>query len=301
MNQVFECKACQNGLKITKEEYIICPNCGSANYVSKNKAEDDNRHYFNEIYSDINIKEAKLRKAAYLLFEKIFKITRIRQQFSFDKIVKYIHNEIIHTNKSLEIGFGGGDELIRFLNDGANIYGLDLSEIAVNKFKEKYSNYQNRVYLGSQIDVCFNLIYCNALFEHLDEPVKFLETARNMLLEKGKLILRIPYLREYPVIESLNDINLWAPCHRVVYSLKGVKELLRNNGYNVIRYNEYDYYGYKVMNQMLKESHQSIMYYRNPYLELPDVKSHLQFIKILVKSLFGKSNTGELILILEKC
>ena len=85
----------------------------------------------------------------------------------------------------LEIGFGSGDHLYSLLQQGVDAYGIDLSITAVTNFKEKYPQYAHTVHCGTRFHMQVDIIYCCALFEHLDQPEQFIQDAAGCLSPSG--------------------------------------------------------------------------------------------------------------------
>jgi 2-polyprenyl-3-methyl-5-hydroxy-6-metoxy-1,4-benzoquinol methylase len=297
------CKACGNNLdKICINSYSFCPFCESANYISDRNAEDDNREYFNSVYSSnaySRVIEKRLRlfeKCEYLYVRIHKKSTR-----SFNLLLKKISELIVGAGKAVEIGFGNGVEMIRFLKAGANIYGLDISEKAIENFKLKYPEYSTRVYYLDRYDSQVDIVYSNALFEHLDNPDHFLANAFSMLSSGGLLIMRIPLITGTLKKDSVDtDINFWKPCHRILYTLKGLAIILEKHGFKISESAALDYYGYNVMSRMRRLGYEDIVHVRNPYVAMDSLQSDLIYTNILIKSLFESAVCSDFALIAMK-
>jgi len=208
---------------------------------------------------------------------------------------------IITTKKSVEVGFGRGDELIKNLRIGADIYGLDISSEAVKNFKLKYPEYAARVAYAASFDFAVDAVYSNALFEHLDNPDEFLSNAFAMLNSGGQLCMRLPIITSKTGAnqDAADDINFWKPCHRILYTLRGLNALFARHGFIVRESASLAYYGYKVMNRMLKLGYKNIAYIRNPYAHFQGM-TELTFKKILLQSFFEKNICSDFALLATK-
>jgi len=161
-----KCKACEGTLKNSiAGSYTFCPSCGSANYVSDRNAEEDNKDYFNSVYSD-KVYSTAIRNRLKLFekFERVHTLMHRSESRRFSLLLEKISELIRHVGKTIEVGFGNGDELIRYLKSGANIYGYDLSTVALRNFQLKYPEFEDRVYTGNINQSCADIIYSNALF-----------------------------------------------------------------------------------------------------------------------------------------
>lgn len=247
--------------------------------------------YFNSVYSDRSRQIIENRRRDFVAFERIysrFHRKEIRRfQFALDHISETIHG----AGTSVEIGFGYGHELIQFLKKGANIYGIDLSAEAVATFKMQHPEYSEKVCCTASWDFEVDALYSNALFEHLDHPSDFLRRAFVMLRPGGRLMMRLPLisLEKYSSRHISFDINFWKPCHRMLYTLKGLQIILGAHGFKIVESAAYAYYGYKVMSSMLKHGYQDVTYVRDPCLPIANLDSEWAYTKLLVKGLVTKT------------
>ncbi|MDR0298829.1 MAG: class I SAM-dependent methyltransferase [Streptococcaceae bacterium] len=116
-------------------------------------------------------------------------------------IVKHL---VIKEGESvLDIGCANG-KLLAMLNEKRKINGtgLDISPEMVRVAQELHPNFnfvagsaQNMSFIASSFDI----IICSASFHHFPEPAEFLQSARKILKEDGRLIIaeiRIPLITQ---------------------------------------------------------------------------------------------------------
>ena len=285
------CRACEGTLhSLELDEYSICRACGSANYVSLGRAEKDNAPYFDAVYSDTTRLPIEKRYKLYERFERIHGAFHAKEEETFRAVVERMSQSIRTARMAVEIGFGSGLELVHHLNAGANIHGKDISREAVTNFKENYPQFSHRVEWGNKLSSQVGLLYANALLEHLDDPAAFLANAGSHVDVGGLLLLRLPVITAdaYGKEDRGWDINFWKPCHRALYSYRGLKTLLKAHGFMVAESAPLAYYGYKVMSSMLRHGYVDIARVRNPYLPIAGLESERQYLLILIESLFRK-------------
>lgn len=300
-NKYFRCKACdailpQKGIDM----YCFCPACESANYISNNSAGDDNNLYFNNIYSDPKYNFIESRQK---LFDKFCRLDSCLHFADFQKVnnLNAKIRSFILSGKTLEIGFGRGEEFVRNLKLGADIYGIDISEEAVRNFKLKYPAFAARVACASSFNSPVDVVYCNALLEHLDNPGEFLDNILRILKPNGRLCLHLPVMVRTPkhFEDSKNDINFWDPCHRILCSFKGLNTLFKKHGFTILESAPLEYYGYKVMNRIIRYGFNEIKRVRVPYNHFEKL-SNITFTRILLESLLEKVYCADLALIASK-
>ena len=283
------CRACGHELPgVALDAYAVCGTCGSANYVSRLSAEEDNARYFDEVYSDDTRRPVDTRFLQFARFEKFHSALHANEWRVFHLLLDQMSKRIIAAGKCVEVGFGSGDELARYLTAGANLYGVDASHEAVSKFRMTYPQFSDRVAVGTTVTSAVDVVYCNALFEHLDDPAAFLDATGDCLSPDGHLLLRLPVItREVDTGDELCwDINVWKPCHRVLYTYRGLQTLLAAHGFSIVQSKSLAYYGFKVMSTMLRRGFTDVARVRNPYFAIRGLESDSRYLMILVESLF---------------
>jgi SAM-dependent methyltransferase/predicted RNA-binding Zn-ribbon protein involved in translation (DUF1610 family) len=288
-NNCYQCISCQKPLTPSKiYDYYKCPNCKSYVYISDKSAEEENRAYFNEHFTILKtLKVFKHKKKIFAKFLERDMNARKRVYLQFNQSQSYINNLFKTGVKVLEVGFGAGNRLLNMLENGINAYGIDISEVAVADFKRKYPQYKERVFCGNRFTQPVDMIYCCALFEHLNTPREFLDNAFQCLKDGGKLILDgVPVLNQKKTeLSTAKDINFWKPCHRIIYSINGMLELLKNSGFDFIKAGLIDNFNYRVLSMHLKKGFPKVIELRNPCLAHPELPNSRQFHSICKKAL----------------
>jgi len=294
------CSVCNSLITFDNlEDYYICDNCHTIKYHNKYSAKIDNDEYFNNYYNYTFSSKNKY-------YSKIYNILNYFHDKFYYKINQKYHklnNEIKNLMKkapfSIEIGFGGGDELVGFIESGCNIYGYEQSITAVEQFQKKHPHLSDRVIFENNMQLKKNLIYSNALIEHLDDPIRFIKSQVNNLESKGYFIFKMPILLDYNISLEKNDINLWKPCHRNIIHVESILTILKDSNLKLIDYSTFKYFGYKVMNKMLDKGYKDIMYIRCPYDKRLGI--HLfNYLSILLSSFFDDLSISDSIFITQK-
>jgi len=155
---------------------------------------------------------------------------------------KFIKNEIekIKTcGNFLEIGFGDGN-LIKFLKDKFDVFGIDISEFAVQQIQKSYNPEHFRICdVSAQIPPFpekFDVICAANLIEHLENPRFALENIFKSLNESGIFVLYLPIqsnIFSKIAYKILQDV----PEHVFRPSLYSLSKLLEETGFK--KYKEY--------------------------------------------------------------
>lgn len=280
------CRACRKSLAAARQgEYVFCPACGSANYVSTRPAEEENMAYFEENAKRGVVQELAARRNAFSRAERIHRRLHARESRRYESTLAAATQRMT-AGRLVEVGFGSGFELGALLRKGVDAYGLDLSEVTVANFKRAYPQWADRVAVGTHTTVPVNSLYSNALFEHLDTPGEFLENARRMLAPEGWLVIRLPIVeRRWLARRQVDtDINFWKPCHRVLYTVAGLRQLLREHGFAIEAAAGFNYFGYKVMSRMLAHGISEVEHLRTPLVNFEGLTDDL-FNRLLLEAL----------------
>ena len=287
------CLACRHELlSLRLNDYVQCQACRSFIYVSDQSAEDDNKTYFNEMFKALD--ERKTNYWKLKIFEHFIQKDqkqRKEQYLDFNLKHQQIDQHLNGPAKVLEIGFGSGEHLYGMLLRGIDAYGIDLSATAVRNFQEKYIQFANRVQCGSRFNMKVDVIYCSALFEHLDKPEEFIQDAASALNTDGVLIIDgLPILNDAKSDLTVGeDINFWKPCHRAIYSLNGLKLLFAKYRFVEDICAMHDDYYYRILSLHKRYGYNSIEELRSFYMEHPSLPSIPVFYYICRKSLRLKS------------
>jgi LSD1 subclass zinc finger protein len=283
------CHACHHQLSYTKlYEYIQCPICHSFTYVSDVSADIENKAYFDKVFKTlIDRKDNLWKRKLFEHYQLVDQKRRKNQYADFHTKRDQIMKSLDHPSKVLEIGFGTGEHLYRLLQRGIEAYGIDLSEIAVNNFKEKYPEYANYVQCGARFFKKVDSIYCCALFEHLDQPEQFINDVAFCLRRNGLLIIDgLPILNENSNdLTADEDINFWKPCHRAIYSLNGLTTLLANHGFTAEICATHDDYNYRVLSLHFMHGYRKIKELRSIYIKHKALPSIFRYYNICREAL----------------
>ena len=97
--------------------------------------------------------------------------------------------------KILEIGCGLGYLTYALNKEGYNAIGLDISKEAIANAKEKFGDYYVCADLFEFVKEAknsYDIIILTEVIEHLEDPIKFIETVKEMLADNGKAIVTTP-------------------------------------------------------------------------------------------------------------
>lgn len=97
-------------------------------------------------------------------------------------------------NKVLDVGCGTGFLSLLMKNQDNDVYGIDISEVALRKaelkgIKVKREDVENTLPFDDNI---FDIVICSEVIEHLFNPMYLLEEIRRVLKPDGYIVLSTP-------------------------------------------------------------------------------------------------------------
>ena len=99
-------------------------------------------------------------------------------------------------NNFLDVGCRRGDGVMRAVNSGYNnVYGCDIGEEMINKYGNSFRFKQCDMHNSKELDfgVKFDLITIIHVLEHSYDCHKVLQNLKNVLSEKGKIFIVLPF------------------------------------------------------------------------------------------------------------
>lgn len=152
----------------------------------------------------------------------------LRNKFIFEETLP-----LISSGDFLEIGFGN-DSLIKFFKKDFNVFGVDISKIAVKKIREKFNPAHFKVCNISKEIIPFKhkfiTICAINVIEHLEKPKFALKNIFNSLKRGGVFVIYLPTQNnlfskvQYRIFYDVKE-HLFRP------SINSLNDLLKDSGF----------------------------------------------------------------------
>lgn len=120
------------------------------------------------------------------------------------------------TMKMMEVGCGLGYLTYSLVKEGYDVIGVDISINAIEEASKSFGNhykYADIFEYAPEHRNSYDVIILTEVIEHLNEPVKFLESIMMMLKQGGRIILTTPNKTVFPADVSwateLPPVHLW--------------------------------------------------------------------------------------------
>lgn len=165
----------------------------------------------------------------------------------FKKVADHICNKFKIDKDSFVVEAGSNDGT--FLNEikkisKAKVLGIDpsknISLIAKKKGINIFVDYFNKkTSLKIKKDYgAASIIYGANVFNHVDDNLEFLDSANNLLNEKGTLILEVPDLKS--LVEKVGFDTIYHE-HRHYYSERSINKILKKKSFKIIKLEKINY------------------------------------------------------------
>lgn len=225
MAEDIHCCVCHNHdvqkfkLKYQKEKYavVVCDTC-DFHFIPpyyRKKIEYSN-------YKNANVTEAIRNGNNWL------KVQRHKLRFQF--VSKFVKK-----GKLFDLGAGWGHFMLAAKELGYDIYGVEISEepykYCVNDLKLPVDHID---FFNLDENKKFDVITMWDVLEHIDKADVFLQKCHKLTADGGYLILQVPQIDSYFSKKQKDNWNMMGLDHVNYFSLKTMKQILANNGYEMV-------------------------------------------------------------------
>jgi len=230
------------------EEFSIyeCQNCGLGflhpvinfknienEYYNKNyhayQILDNNKSFFRKLknFIKVNSLEQYLDYGDRKFWKKITYPFFIRVSFYPRKVIN---------GKFLSVGPGAGQQLVYNKELGWDVYGVDISKMAVEIAKKRgFNNIFNGTLNEAKFESdFFDVVDLHHVFEHIGNPIETLTEIRRILKKDGEVIITLPNYSSFSKKVFGKYWGGWdVPRHFFFYSKKTLSKLVERNGFKV--------------------------------------------------------------------
>lgn len=135
-------------------------------------------------------------------------------------------------SRILDVGCGNGELLIRMYNEGfTNLTGVDPYIKHEIRYPKGITVYKKDI---TEIKGKFDLIMAHHSFEHMADPLHFLEYCFQLLNRNGFLLIRIPVADCYAWKRyGINWVQLDAPRHFFLHTVQSMKILSEKSNFTI--------------------------------------------------------------------
>ena len=175
-------------------------------------------------------------------YEEVVRKRKFKYINRIYKIKKYYSNK--KKIRLLDIGAATGDFVKLAINSEIDAIGIELSEDARKRAKEKYNLDISGTKLEELNDekTSYDVVHMNHVFEHMSDPKQTLNICNKLLNREGILILEVPYqinnfldiLRRYILFWKKPTFSPYSLHHTYFYTPENLTKLIESNGFNVI-------------------------------------------------------------------
>ena len=143
--------------------------------------------------------------------------------------------------KILDIACGGGALSLKIAENGCEVYGIDISEVAI-KYSKRLAEGEKlacKFKVGSAEDLpypdgYFDKVVCSSSLEHFKDDIKALKEIHRILKPNGKVVLTTDRFN-YPISEKLKEMHREIAYVVNYYTRETLKEQFEISGFEMRR------------------------------------------------------------------
>lgn len=209
--------------------YQECSSCGS---LQISDIPEDITKYYPSYYVAFTQQIPQLKLLPF--FKRLFKQNRLQRRYKRDLIslrhVKPANSKI--NDRILDVGCGKGQLICELFNEGfENVEGVDkfLPEEIDHGFNVKVKKKE----LKDLDSNSYDLVMMHHVLEHIDQQEEALTDCFRLLKDKGCLLIRIPVIGAAWERYQRNWVQLDAPRHFFLHTLKSMEILAEKCGFEI--------------------------------------------------------------------
>jgi|TARA_B100001079_G_C16362449_1_gene493537 SAM-dependent methyltransferase len=193
-----------------RQNTVICISCGLL-YSNPRMTKDATKWFYqSDIYR-------KIYEGSNYLHNAQNKIDNQHGEWIYKSIIPFLDK---HQYSVLEIGCGGGWNLVSFENNGWHIVGYDFS----NELTELGRSNGINCISGSvdSIQGKHDVIILNHVFEHFLDPLKNINKIKRHLNHNGLLYIAVPNIENYSINQIQNAHNYYYTKKTFIYYMSSL-------------------------------------------------------------------------------
>lgn len=209
--------------------YQQCSNCEC---IQIKTIPTDILKYYPSYYYSFNQEVPVLKPFSF--FKKLrsrFKLNKIyRKNPELLRYLKHINTTL--DDKILDVGCGKGKLICELFNKGfTNVQGVD--KFLPQDIDHGFNVRVTRDELSDLTPASYDLIMMHHVLEHINEQQETLQNCRKLLKANGCLLIRIPIIGTAWDMYKENWVQLDAPRHFVLHTLKSMSLLAKDTGFKI--------------------------------------------------------------------
>lgn len=205
--------------------FILCATCGTIRidpYLDKQSLADFYTRFFQQMYGRApDVESYFLRQTTY-----------------GNKLLPLVQDWLKPGSCVFEIGCGAGGALDAFRRNGYVIAGCDYSAELIAAGRQRgVTNIHTGALKDIPAESKADLIYLTHVFEHMNDPVGFLEDCKTRLAPEGRIAITVPDVSRIdkftvPAGDLLQFLHI---AHKYNFTFEGIRRLSALAGYSVRR------------------------------------------------------------------
>lgn len=210
-----------------KFSYLVCDRCDGGVLIPPPTKKQLQKIYNSTKYFEELATPARNPVVQWILTRRLFKTPSEWVNKSFPR------------GRILDVGCGNGEFLEELKRFDWEVWGSDVSVVASKNTAGRIGEDRIKVGVFPQQRfgrMKFDIVSFWHVLEHVDNPSLYLKKAKELLSEDGCIVGEVPNF-DSPLIKLFQSNYSWVmvPEHRLYFSVRSLRSVLRESGYNQIR------------------------------------------------------------------
>jgi len=157
-----------------------------------------------------------------------------------DRRRRYLHAEVRHGDRALDLGCGTGEFTAELARAGAAVVGVEVARTAIGRTRERHPGLDFRfVPVDGPLplaDCAFDLVWASEVIEHVADTGRWLSEVRRVLAPRGRLLLTTPaHGRLRIALGGIERFSEPLGDHLHLYTRSSLRTLLEEFGFHDVR------------------------------------------------------------------
>ncbi len=165
-----------------------------------------------------------------------YEIDKLASSKYLTKLLKWALRECNKSNpRLLDVGAANGFFLTICSDEGIDAEGVEISQEAVDWAEKLGRKVTCSTIEDFKTDQKYEVVSALDVLEHISRPVEFIQTVRNLLVDRGIFLINVPYEGSFSAKLSGRKWHaLLPPEHWFYFNKKSLHLILENSGFEII-------------------------------------------------------------------
>lgn len=211
-------------------EYAECEECGC---IQIRNEPENIKKYYPPYYYSFNREISTLKRKPFIKrLVKDYRIKRVYNRIQYPDLLLLKEAGVKASDKILDIGCGNGELICRLFNQGFE-YVRGTDKFISNDINYGFGVKIHKAGLTEIPSSSYNFLMMHHVLEHIPNQLEELKECYRILKPKSFLLVRIPVKNRAWEIYKEDWVQLDAPRHYFIHTVKSIDTLAKETGFEI--------------------------------------------------------------------